>query len=83
MGADLPASWIDEIYSEIFARLAEGVPLMPGIPALLDRLDAAAIPYAVGSNGPHAKMDITLGRHPAIHSRLKGRIFSRHDVARA
>ncbi len=82
MGATLPATWVDDVYAEIFAVLARGTPLVPGIPALLDRLDAARIPYAVGSNGPHAKMDVTLGQHPEIRARLAGRIFSRHDVAR-
>ncbi len=82
LGATLPPAWVDEVYAEIFAALAEGTALIPGIPALLDRLDAARIPYAVGSNGPHAKMAITLGQHPEIHARLTGRIFSRHDVSR-
>lgn len=82
LGATLPATWIDDVYAEIFAVLAEGTPLIPGIPALLDTLDRARIPYAVGSNGPHAKMDVTLGQHPEIHARLVGRIFSRHDVGR-
>ncbi|SPH16719.1 6-phosphogluconate phosphatase [Defluviimonas aquaemixtae] len=82
MGATLPENWLDEVYDEIFARLAEGTPLIPGVATLLDVLDGAAIPYAVGSNGPHRKMEITLGQHPEVHARLRGRIFSRHDVAR-
>ncbi len=82
MGAALSETWVDEIYEEMFTRLAEGTPLIPGVPNLLDTLDAANIPYAVGSNGPHRKMEITLGQHPEVHARLNGRIFSRHDVAR-
>lgn len=81
MGATLPENWLKEVYDEIFARLSEGTELIPGIPALLDALDAAAIPYAVGSNGPHRKMEITLGQHADVYARLTGRIFSRHDVA--
>jgi HAD superfamily hydrolase (TIGR01509 family) len=81
-GAALPPDWVDAVYQEMFAELAKGTPLIPGIPEVLDALDAAAIPYAVGSNGPHRKMQITLGQHPALHGRLHGRIFSRHDVAR-
>ncbi|MGB3313121.1 MAG: HAD family phosphatase [Albidovulum sp.] len=81
-GARLPDAWLDVIYGEIFACLAEGTPLVPGIVTVLDALDASGIPYAVGSNGPHAKMQVTLGQHPALHTRLKGRIFSREDVAR-
>lgn len=82
LGARLPADWAEAIYAEMFAALAQGTPLIPGITAVLDALDAAAIPYAVGSNGPHRKMQVTLGQHPAVHDRLRGRIFSRHDVVR-
>ncbi|WP_413872784.1 HAD family hydrolase [Albidovulum sp.] len=82
LGADLPADWVDRIYEEMFAALALGTALIPGIERVLDTLDAARIPYAVGSNGPHRKMEITLGQHPGLHDRLRGRIFSRHDVAR-
>jgi beta-phosphoglucomutase-like phosphatase (HAD superfamily) len=65
----------------MFAALALGTPLVSGIPALLDALDAAAIPYAIGSNGPHRKMQVTLGQYPELYARFSGRIFSRHDVA--
>ena len=81
-GIALPADWDAQIYEEIFARLAEGTPLVPGIERVLDALDVARIPFAVGSNGPHAKMDVTLGQHPDVQARLTGRIFSREDVAR-
>ena len=81
-GITLPDDWVPQIYEEIFARLAEGTPLVPGIERVLDALDTAHIPYAVGSNGPHAKMQVTLGQHPALHTRLAGRVFSREDVAR-
>jgi HAD superfamily hydrolase (TIGR01509 family) len=78
-GANLPDDWEDSIYFKMFERLQKGVPLIDGIEGALDALDAAGIPYAVGSNGPMAKMDITLGAHPAFLARLTGRIFSAHD----
>ncbi|MFZ1725875.1 MAG: HAD family phosphatase, partial [Albidovulum sp.] len=81
MGADLPADWLDGIYGEIFARLAQGTPLVAGVTSVLDALDRAGITYGVGSNGSHQKMGITLGQHPDIYDRLKGRLFSRHDVS--
>ncbi|WP_187430668.1 6-phosphogluconate phosphatase [Roseobacter fucihabitans] len=80
MGARLPDDWVDHIYSEVFDVLDEKVELIPGVVAVLDALDAAGIPYAVGSNGPHRKMDITLTR-TSLMSRLRGRVFSREDVA--
>lgn len=82
LGADIGAGWVDEIYAAMFVELARGTPLIPGIGLVLDALDGAGIPYAIGSNGPHRKMEITLGQHPDIKRRLAGRIFSRQDVAR-
>lgn len=76
LGADLPESWVEDFYAKLYAHLAQGTPLIPGIVTLLDRLDAASIPYAVGSNGSDHKMQVTLGQHPAILSRLQGRLFS-------
>ncbi|MCB2115882.1 MAG: HAD-IA family hydrolase [Rhodobacteraceae bacterium] len=81
-GATLPDTWVEDVYEEMFDALRAGTPLIPGIEAVFDALDAAGVPYAVGSNGPHRKMEITLGQHPALHARLKGRVFSRHDVTR-
>jgi HAD superfamily hydrolase (TIGR01509 family) len=54
---------------------------VPGIVALLDRLDAAGVPYAVASNGEHAKMQTTLGV-TGLLARFAGRRFSATDVAR-
>ncbi|MBW4706435.1 HAD family phosphatase [Roseobacter sp. YSTF-M11] len=79
MGADLPGDWLDSIYSDIFEVLAAKVEPVPGAAAVLDVLDVAGIPYAVGSNGPHRKMEITLGR-TGLLERLRGRVYSREDV---
>jgi HAD superfamily hydrolase (TIGR01509 family) len=54
---------------------------VPGIIALLDWLDAAGLPYAVASNGEHAKMQTTLGV-TGLLARFTGRRFSATDVAR-
>jgi HAD superfamily hydrolase (TIGR01509 family) len=79
-GAALPDGWLDEIYGEMYAALERDCPLVEGVLPVLDALDAADIPYAVGSNGPHAKMRITLTRI-GLKPRLAGRIVSREDVA--
>ena len=81
LGARLPNDWLDAIYAEMFARLADEVEAVPGVEAVLDQLDAAGIPFAVGSNGPHAKMAVTL-RRTGLDRRLQGRIWSREDVPR-
>jgi beta-phosphoglucomutase-like phosphatase (HAD superfamily) len=49
--------WPDE------CSAAGGVPLIAGMLMVLDRLDGAGVPYAMGSNGSLAKMQITLGQH--------------------
>jgi HAD superfamily hydrolase (TIGR01509 family) len=76
MGADLPDAWVEDFYARLYERLAKGTALMPGVVALLDRLDAAGVGYCVASNGRVAKMRVTLGQHPDMWARLQGRIFS-------
>ena len=77
LGADLPGDWVDTFYKHMFLKLAQGTPLIAGVLDVLDALDSAEIPYAVASNGPPAKMDITLGQHGLL-DRFKGRLFSAH-----
>ena len=80
MGADIPEDWVDLIYDKVFAALACKVEPIPGIGAVLDRLDRQGIAYAIGSNGPHRKMEITLARC-GLAARFAGRTYSREDVA--
>ena len=75
LGADLSPDWVAGFYVRLNARLADGVPLIPGILGVLDRLDAAGVPYAVGSNGPLAKMAVTLGQHGLL-ARFHGHVYS-------
>jgi HAD superfamily hydrolase (TIGR01509 family) len=75
-GADLPANWVSAFYEKLYAHLALGTPLVPGILGVLDHLDARAIPYAVGSNGSDRKMQVTLGQYPGLIVRFQGRLFS-------
>lgn len=62
-GATLPEGWVAHFYGRMYAMLAAGVPLVSGVTRVLDRLDAAGVPYAMGSNGTLEKMEITLGQH--------------------
>ncbi|MCB6179527.1 HAD family phosphatase [Rhodobacter sp. Har01] len=83
-GATLPPTWVADAYSAMYAMLARGVPLVPGIVATLDALDAARIPYAVGSNGTPEKMTITLGQHgltPRFRATLSGQAMSKPKPA--
>jgi len=81
-GVDIPENWVDEMYGKIYARLRTGVLPIPGIPALLDRLDAAGLAYAVGSNGRPEKMEISL-TSAGLWPRLQGRCFSAQVVGEA
>jgi len=78
-GANLPADWLVEIYGEIHGRLRHGVPLIHGVVAVLNALDAAGVPYCVGSNGSETKMGITL-TPSGLHDRLSGRLYSAHTL---
>jgi HAD superfamily hydrolase (TIGR01509 family) len=69
-GARLPEGWVAHFYGRMNELMVAGVPLIPGVVGVLDRLDAARVPYAMGSNGSLAKMKITLGQH-GIDGRFK------------
>jgi HAD superfamily hydrolase (TIGR01509 family) len=78
MGAELADDWLDLVYSEIFDVLGQSVEMIPHVPWLLDELDKADIIYAIGSNGPMRKMEVTLGR-TGLWDRFEGRVFSSYD----
>lgn len=75
-GHPIPDGWAREVYDRLYARLAEGTPLIAGIEAVLDALDAAGIAYAVGSNGEMLKMHTTLPQHPGVWARVKEHLYS-------
>lgn len=79
-GAILSDDWIEEIYDAIYARLSEGVEVIPGVHELLDHLDSAGIPTAIASNGPLQKMRLSLGPS-GLWERFDGRVYSREDHA--
>lgn len=79
-GADLPATWLDEIYGVIYARIAEGVDVFDGVFDLLDALDDAGVPCFIASNGTMQKMRTSLGPS-GLWDRFEGRIMSREDYA--
>lgn len=79
MGAKLPDDWLEQVYAKIYKHLDAHVELIPGIVPVLDRLDAAGIPYAMGSNGSVKKMHITLGR-TGLLDRFEGKLYSGQDM---
>lgn len=78
-GAILPDDWVDQFYKVMFAGLEREVEPIQGVSNLLNHLIAADIKIAVGSNGPRAKMDITL-RRTGLMDRLFPHIYSARDL---
>ncbi|MTH33417.1 HAD-IA family hydrolase [Paracoccus limosus] len=80
MGARIPADWVERFYARLYDHLAQGVALVPGILTVLDRLDAAGIPYAIGSNGSPEKMLVTLGQFPGLTQRFRAVLSGQADT---
>jgi len=76
MGIDVPEDWVEDFYARLYGILEIETPLVEGIVPVLDAVQSAGLKMAIGSNGRHEKMEITLGQHPAIQDRFRGLIFS-------
>jgi HAD superfamily hydrolase (TIGR01509 family) len=81
LGHAPPEDLLDRYHVLSREALVRDLVPVPGVEALLDALDAAGLPYAVASNGEHAKMKTTLGA-TGLLARFEGRRFSSTDVAR-
>ena len=80
LGHAVPDDFLAVLDERAYAVFARDLKPVDGIEALLDALDAAAIPYAVASSGSHEKMETTLGI-TGLLPRLAGRITSATEVA--
>ncbi|SFR59844.1 haloacid dehalogenase superfamily, subfamily IA, variant 3 with third motif having DD or ED [Yoonia tamlensis] len=78
LGATLPATWEADLYEEVFAALRKGVPVIAGVIDLIHALDRKGIKRAIASNGPVAKMQISL-TPSGLFDLFAGRIYSGHD----
>ena len=79
-GAEMPNDWVPLFYEKMFAALAAEVEAVPGVAELLRRLNHAGRACAVASNGPHAKMEVTLKR-TGLWDWLDPHIYSARDLA--
>ncbi len=82
LGAKLPDTWVPAFYERLYTKLREGVDLVSGITLVLDRLTAAGVPFAIGSNGAMEKMAITLGQHPKVRAAFGPHIYSAQTLGR-
>lgn len=62
IGRPLPPDWHPQFVQRRDAALATRVTAIPGVRALVERLVAAGMPFAVASGADRAKMRLTLGR---------------------
>ncbi|MBO8192665.1 HAD family hydrolase [Streptomyces oryzae] len=72
-------SWLVEYRSRVAAAFDAAPHTMPGVPELLDALDARGVPHCVASSGSHARIRHSLTAAGLWH-RFTGRIFSAEDV---
>lgn len=80
-GAKLPDDWVQDFYARMYDMLRKDTPLIEGIVEVLDTLDAAGVPFAMGSNGTIEKMHITLGQHGLIE-RFRGHLYSGQAIGK-
>lgn len=76
MGIDVPEDWVEDFYARLYAILEDHTPLIDGIEPVLAAVQAAGLQMAIGSNGRHEKMHITLGHHPGVMDVFRGQIYS-------
>ena len=81
LGHAPPDDLIERYHATMREALVHELRPIEGVAALLDALDAVNLPYAVASNGEHAKMQTTLDV-TGLLARFEGRRFSSMDVER-
>lgn len=73
--------WQQRVHERTLERFAQGIRAVPGVEALLKRLDALGLPYCVASSGRTDKMRFTLG-HCGLLPYLEDVLFSADEVQR-
>lgn len=80
----VPDAWHAEYLARLTAAFEAAPHTMPGVPEVLDALEARAVPYCVASSGSHARIRHSLTA-TGLWERFAGgsfRVFSADDVAR-
>ena len=81
IGRPLDADWHPQFVRRRDAALADSVSELPGVRAVVDRLAALGVPFAVASGADRAKMRLTLGRCGLLPL-FERRMFGADMVAR-
>lgn len=79
-GATLPEDWVDQFYQTMFAALKSETEEVPGAKQLVEALASCGVKMAVASNGPVAKMEITLSG-VGLLDHLQPHVYSARDLA--
>jgi HAD superfamily hydrolase (TIGR01509 family) len=81
IGQAVPPSWPARSQARLLAALERELQPVAGVRSALEALQAAGVTLAVGSQGSHEKMQLTLGVTGLLPF-FAGRIFSATQVAR-
>ena len=81
LGRSLNDRWIEDYYADSYALFKTDLKAIKGVKALTQRFKNAGKLLCVASQGPHEKMNITLGT-TGLAGYFEGNIFSAQDVGR-
>lgn len=79
LGRSLPETWEAPYEAWYEQAFTDELVAVDGVEEALDALEALDLPTCVASNGPHRKLEHTLGLTGLAH-RFEGRVFSSDDV---
>jgi HAD superfamily hydrolase (TIGR01509 family) len=80
LGRKVPPDWPARSQANLLAALERELQPVPGVRSAIETLIAAGVQVAVGSQGSHQKMELTL-RVTGLLPFFEGRIFSATQVA--
>jgi HAD superfamily hydrolase (TIGR01509 family) len=81
IGRPVPPDWVVRSQARFFTALEQELEPVPGVLTAIEALRAAGATLAVGSQGSHEKMRLTLGVTGLLPF-FEGRIFSASQVSR-
>jgi HAD superfamily hydrolase (TIGR01509 family) len=79
LGTQINHAWLDAFREELMDRMRTELCAIPGVKALISRVESAGFKTCVASQGRHEKMAISLGATGLLET-FEGRIFSAVDV---
>ncbi|WP_405724492.1 HAD family hydrolase [Streptomyces sp. NBC_01537] len=81
-GRRLPADFDETFHRKVFEAFRRDLQPVPGVDAVLEKLEANGVPYCVASSGSHERIRVGLGKTGLYERFGEERIFSSQDVGR-